>query len=121
MNNCYLAISGNVIKRVQKIIETPFYRAESRQTTLSGGLAVDRGDLKKRLEVTIRIMSAEELTALEEILDNITATAEFYSRNKLVTIDMIAQPITSCEEIYLYNDRNKGVYYVNVKFTLEEQ
>lgn len=66
-------------------------------------------------------MSAGELRALEKLLKNITVEAQYFSRDELITLNMISQPISSAEEVFLFNKRQKGVYYINIKFTLEEQ
>lgn len=66
-------------------------------------------------------MSAEELRNLETLLDNIIVEVQYYSRNELVTLNMIAQPISSADETFLFNKRQRGVYYTNIKFSLEEQ
>ena len=121
MTNYYLKLGAKEIPRVSSLIVTPFYRAETRQTTLSGGLAVDRGDLKKKIEVTIRLMSAAELDELENLLATIVVSAEFYYNNTLVAVNMVADPIQSKQEVYYYGKRENGVYYANIKFTLEEQ
>lgn len=121
MSKYYLKLGEMTVPRVSKLIVTHFYRAESRQTTLSGGLAVDRGDVKKRLEINIKIMSAAELRELERVLDTIVTTAEFYYLDEHKTINVVADPILSKDEIYLYGKRENGVYYANIRFTLEEQ
>ena len=121
MNKYYLKLGSYEVPRVSKIRVNNFYRAESRQTTLSGGLAVDRGDVKKRLEINIRLMTAAEMEELENVLDNIVATAEFYYLGKLTTINVVADPVASRDEIYLYGNREKGVCYANIRLTLEEQ
>ncbi len=121
MAKYYLRLGNMEVPRVSNLTITPFYRAETRQTTLSGGLAVDRGDVKKRIEATVKIMSADELAELENLLASIIVSAEFYYLEKLVSINVVADPIQSRNEIYLYGKREKGAYYTNIKFTLEEQ
>lgn len=121
MAKYYLKLNGTEVPRVSSLIVTPFYRAETRQTTLSGGLAVDRGDLKKRIDVMIKIMSADEYAELESVLKTIVAKAEFFYGENLETINVIADPVRSKDEIYPYGIRENGVYYANIKLTLEEQ
>lgn len=121
MGKYYLKISGKEIPRVSSLTTTNFFRAETRQITFSGGLAIDRGDVKKRVETSVKIMSAEEFKALETALNAIVVDTEFYYRGELVSAKMIASPITSFNEVYLYGKREKGVYYTDIKFVMEEQ
>lgn len=121
MSKYYLKLQDNVIPRVSNIVSTNFFRAETKKTTLNGGLTVDRGDVKIRLDVTVKVMSASEVKALEKILNEIIILAEFYNLDTLTNLTMVTEPISSKTEVYLYGDRTKGVYYTNVKFTLEEQ
>ncbi len=121
MAKYFLKLGEKEIPRISKLTITPFFRSETRKTTLSGGLAIDRGDVKKRIEATVKIMSADELRELELTLGNITVEAEFYYLNELTKSTFITEPVMTKDEIYIYNDRSKGVYYVNIKFTMEEQ
>ena len=121
MGKYYLKISGKEIPRVSSLVTTNFFRTETRQTTFSGGLAIDRGDVKKRVETSVKIMSAKEFKELEMTLNAIIIDAEFYYRGELVSTKMIANPVTSFNEIYLYGKREEGVYYTDIKFMMEEQ
>lgn len=116
----HLKIEGETVPNVSAIIVDDFYRDETKKTTLSGGLSIDRGDLKLKLVVRIRSASLLQLKELERKLSSIIVTAEFYYRGKLVEKAMVASTIPKYEEEYP-NGSEEEPYYRKIEFELEEK
>lgn len=116
----HLKIEGEEVQNLSSIIVSEFYRNESQKVTLSGGLAIDRGEIKLKLSARIRSASLAQIKNIERKLSKIFVTAEFYYRGELVEKRMAASPIPKYTKEYL-NESEKEPYYRNIEFTLEEQ
>lgn len=116
----YLKIENYTVPRVSKLDVAGFYRSEERKTTFSGGLAVDRGQYKKKISARIRIFSADEKRALEALLQKIIVKAEFYDNGEIVQKDMISAPIKSFQSCFPSRSEENAVY-TDVVLELEEQ
>lgn len=116
----YLKI-GTVSYKVIKQQVYKFARQEDRTTSFAGTDRVDRSALKYRVISVIPIISAADYVVLQTAAEGITATCEFYDgatlkTGKTMIIDLPQTP----QPWYKYGDRTKGVYFTNVKITMEE-
>lgn len=118
--NHYLKIDGYCVPEISSIVVGEFFRNESRLTTFSGGIAVDRGSPKLQVTVRIRRANLTQIEAIEEKLAPIILPAEFYYRGEIVQRSMVSSPISTYRVEYPELSE-KSPYYRAIEFTLEEQ
>lgn len=116
----YLEIDGYTVPRVSRLNVKPMYRNETRKTTLSGGLAVDRGEEKLKLSARARILSTTEMKTIEAKLKKIFVSVKFYYRGEIVEKKMITSPISPKNSGYP-NRSEADEVYTDVTIELEEQ
>lgn len=117
----YLKIGNISVKNVTAQQVYQFARQENRTTSFAGSDRVDRSALKYKVISKIGIISAADWATLYAAIKGISATCEFYDgATKITGKTMIIDLPQTPEPWYKYGDRTKGVYYTNVRLTMEE-
>lgn len=117
----YLKIGTVSYKNVSQQQVYKIARTENRTTSFAGTDRVDRSALKYRVISNIAIISAADYAVLQAAAEAITQTCEFYDgatkvSGKTMIIDLPQTP----QPWYKYGNRTNGVYFTNVKITMEE-
>ena len=117
----YLKIGTVSYKNVSQQQVYKIARTENRTTSFAGTDRVDRSALKYRVISNIAIISAADYAVLQAAAEAITQTCEFYDgatkvSGKTMIIDLPQTP----QPWYKYGARTNGVYFTNVKITMEE-
>lgn len=117
----YLKINDTEFPNVSALQVTTVYRQEWKQTSLAGGLLLDRmGSGKTQLNVNINMITPEQMTALNAAREALSCTVMYDEGAERQTKTMHLNSFVEPSPIYYYGDKANGIIYGSIALTLEE-